>query len=207
VLGHSLRLAELCHGAGQGRAGARRLDDLRALDPGLATLDEALELLASAGSGRRCLIDLKAGGFEQEVGERLRAHRLVGNALVCSLSRRSLRTLAVRAPEIRRSISYPRDRFEASRRPLLAPLVPLALALMRRTLSRRLDRWLGELGAAAATIQHTLVSAELVERCHRGGAAVIAWTVDDGRELARLIAAGADGIICNDPGLVARTLS
>jgi glycerophosphoryl diester phosphodiesterase len=207
VLGHSLSLAELCHGAGSGRAGALGLQELRSLDPDLATLEEALELIAASGSCR-CLLDLKEEGYEERVAARVRAHGLLGRTLACSLSRRSLRLLAAQAPGLHLSISYPRDRFEASRRSLLAPLVPVALAGMRATLGLRIGRWLSELGASAATLHHMLVTPAVVGRCHIRGAAVIAWAIDGGEqpELARLTAAGADGIICNDPGLVTRTL-
>jgi glycerophosphoryl diester phosphodiesterase len=208
VLAHSLSLPELCHGAGSGVAGRRGLAELRSLDPSLATLDEGLELLRSATGRRRCLIDLKGEGFEEQVAARLRAHRLTRDTLVCSLSRRSLERIAAQAPEIGRSISYPRDRFEASRRLLLAPLVPPALAAMRLTLGLRLGRWLDRLGASAATVHHALVTPELAALCHARGAALIAWTVDaeDECELGRLVRSGADGIISDDPGRVTRTL-
>ncbi|MGZ4396968.1 MAG: glycerophosphodiester phosphodiesterase [Gaiellaceae bacterium] len=207
VLGHSLSLAELCHGAGVGDAGNRGLHELRALDPMLATLDEALELLVSLRTAGPLLIDLKDEGHEDAVALALRAHGLAAEALVCSLSRRSLRALAASASDVRRSLSYPRDRLDASQRPLLAPLVPPALAAMRKLLGVRIGRWLSETGAAAATLHHSLVTRELVARCHARTVAVVAWTVDDEGEARRLAALGADGIISNDPGLVTRILA
>jgi glycerophosphoryl diester phosphodiesterase len=50
-------------------------------------------------------------------------------------------------------------------------------------------------------LHHAVVSAPAVERAHRAGAAVWAWTVDDPIELARLDAAGVDAVISNDPGI------
>ena len=47
-----------------------------------------------------------------------------------------------------------------------------------------------------------LVSRSLVERCHARGAAVLAWTIEDEAALRRVLAAGVDGVIANDPRLV-----
>ena len=54
-------------------------------------------------------------------------------------------------------------------------------------------------GASAAMLHFSVVSAAAVERAHAAGAAVFAWTVDDEALLARMAAAGVDGVITNDP--------
>jgi glycerophosphoryl diester phosphodiesterase len=51
-------------------------------------------------------------------------------------------------------------------------------------------------------LHYALVSRRLVERCHARGAAVLAWTVEDRVALERVLAAGVDGVIANDPGLL-----
>jgi glycerophosphoryl diester phosphodiesterase len=51
-----------------------------------------------------------------------------------------------------------------------------------------------------------LVSAELVDRLHRHGFAVFAWTVDDAGEMERLVRSGVNGILTNRPGMLARVL-
>jgi glycerophosphoryl diester phosphodiesterase len=56
--------------------------------------------------------------------------------------------------------------------------------------------------ADAAMLHWALVSRSLVERCHARGAAVLAWTVEDEAALRRVLAAGVDGVIANDPRLV-----
>ena len=40
-----------------------------------------------------------------------------------------------------------------------------------------------------------------VERAHATSAAVLAWTVDTREDLERVVAAGVDGVITNDPRL------
>jgi glycerophosphoryl diester phosphodiesterase len=43
----------------------------------------------------------------------------------------------------------------------------------------------------------------LARACHEAGLELIAWTVDDAREMRRLAALGVDGICTNDPRLFA----
>jgi glycerophosphoryl diester phosphodiesterase len=54
-------------------------------------------------------------------------------------------------------------------------------------------------GASAAVLHHWVVSRPAVERAHARGAAVLAWTVDDSISLERVVSAGVDGVITNDP--------
>jgi glycerophosphoryl diester phosphodiesterase len=54
-------------------------------------------------------------------------------------------------------------------------------------------------GATALMLQHRLVTSAAVDRAHAAGAPVLAWTVDTAADLARVEAAGVDGVITNDP--------
>lgn len=199
VAGHSLDLVELCHGADRGDAGARTLDELRRLDAELATLEQVLELAEARPTTGPLLIDLKSRGLERPLIEAVRRHGLQERALLCSLERAQLVCLRELAPEIARSLSYPADRRRLSERKAIAPLVPLALHGLRLRLRRRIRGWLEQTGAAAVTLHHGVIGADLVRNCHEWGIAVFAWTVDDGRIRQRLVEAGADGIITNDP--------
>ncbi|MHB8060131.1 MAG: glycerophosphodiester phosphodiesterase, partial [Gaiellaceae bacterium] len=69
VAGHSLDLAELCHGAAAGVAGLRTLGELRRLDAGLATLEQVLELTAARPAAAPLLLDLKSRGREEALIE------------------------------------------------------------------------------------------------------------------------------------------
>jgi glycerophosphoryl diester phosphodiesterase len=55
--------------------------------------------------------------------------------------------------------------------------------------------------ADAAMLHYALITPLLVERCHARGAAILAWTVEDEETLRRVLAAGVDGVIANDPRL------
>ena len=53
-------------------------------------------------------------------------------------------------------------------------------------------------------LQHRLVSAAAVERFRAAGLPVWAWTVDELADLDRVLAAGVDGVITNDPRIFNR---
>jgi len=63
-----------------------------------------------------------------------------------------------------------------------------------------------ETGAQIVTPQYKLVTPEKVKEAHAAGIQVVPWTVDDAAEWQRLIDAGVDGIITNDPGALAAFL-
>lgn len=69
---------------------------------------------------------------------------------------------------------------------------------------------MGEAGtqsvAAGVGIPAGLVSPELVERMHRHGFGVFAWTVDDEAEMRRLVEADVNGVVTNRPGAFADVL-
>jgi glycerophosphoryl diester phosphodiesterase len=205
VLGHSLRVRELCHGAGSGRARGRSLAELQRLSPHLASFEQGLELLAQKLGDRTVIVDLKGERIAERVADALRAHGLAERALVSTLSLRSLRALRDHAPEIGRSFSYPQDRLGLANRRTAGPLVTAGLRLMRLQLGRRLASSLETASASAATIQHKLVTPALVEGCHALGVALFAWTVDDANRALELARAGVDGIITNDPRLLGST--
>jgi glycerophosphoryl diester phosphodiesterase len=199
VAGHSLDLAELCHGAARGDAGMRTLGELQSFDSELATLEQVLELAEARLASGPLLIDLKSRGRERPLIDAVRRHELQDRTLLCSLERAQLVSLHELAPEIARSVSYPADRRRLSERRVLAPLVPLALQGLRLRLQQRLGVWLERTRATAVTLHYGVIDTNLVRGCHERGVAVIAWTVDDADTGSRLIEAGIDAIITNDP--------
>ena len=129
------------------------------------------------------------------------AHGLEERTLVSSFRPSILGEVARRNPGLPRGIAYPGDRFGLSARRPFRSFVDPGLAALRTLLPYRLPRMLAGAGARAAMLQHALVSAGVVERCHAMGAAVFAWTVEAPADLERVLAAGADGVIANDPSL------
>lgn len=170
------------------------------LPESVASLDEALSLLAAEGVGAH--VDLKERGLEQGVAEALRDHDLLERSLVSSLDWAALRDLRRHEPSLRVGLSYPEDRFGLSGRRTFAPLLAGGLAAMKRTLPRLIGRWLDRAAASAAVVHRQLVTPSLIRACHHRGTAVWAWTVNDSTEAERLVEWGADAIITDDPRIL-----
>jgi glycerophosphoryl diester phosphodiesterase len=161
------------------------------------TFDEALALLAPTGRGIQ--VDLKTPGTETAIVEALRRHGLVGRSLVSTVRRESLRALAGLEPEVTRGLTYPEDRHGLSTRRLLGGLVRPGLSLMRAGLAPRIGRMLAGAQATAAVLHLQVVGSAVVERCHRLGAPVLAWTAVSADEVLALDRLGVDAIIADDP--------
>jgi glycerophosphoryl diester phosphodiesterase len=170
------------------------------LEPEPAGFDEALALLAGA-ERVGIQVDLKWHGYEVETAEAIMRHGLVDRTLVSTCHARSLRELAALEPGIARGITYPFDRRGVSQRRALAPLTATALLALRRLLPLRIGALLDAAGASVAVLHHSVVSRAAVARAHALGGAVLAWTVDDVTTFERVLAAGVDGVITNDPRL------
>jgi glycerophosphoryl diester phosphodiesterase len=199
VLAHSNDLHGVSHGAARGRVRGRTLEGLRQVAPDLPTFDEALAFCAERLPGIALQVDLKRRGIEEHVVETLRAHDVLERSWVSTFDAIALRRLAELDPELPRSYTLPRDRFGISKRGPLAPVVRVALGSLGASLPRRLPVLLARARAVAATLHHSVASKPAIDRAHEVDAAVYVWTVDDPKLAQRLVDAGADGIITNDP--------
>jgi len=168
-------------------------------------LGDALDLARRLGV--RVQLDVKRPGYEEAVVAALRGRGLVETSFVSSFSLPILRAFAAAEPALLRSFTYPEDRLGLSDRRLLKPTVRPALAAMRRALPRRLPRWLAAAGAGAATLNHAVVTRAAVEVCHRLGAAVYVWTVNEPALATTLAETGIDGIITDDPRILVGGMS
>ena len=164
------------------------------------TLDEALALLARADAG--VMVDLKSRGIERSAVETLREHNLLDRAVVASFHAASLRAVKEVEPASTTGFSYPFDRAGVSERKAFEPLIRVGLSGLRRALPARSARMLARAQADALVVHHALVSPTLVDRCHGWDTAVLAWTIEDDAALTRVLAAGVDGVIANDPRLL-----
>jgi glycerophosphoryl diester phosphodiesterase len=166
------------------------------------TLEEALALFsARAPAEVRLDLDVKSAGVERALIDALSAHDLVPRTLVTSFHWRILRRVRELEPGVAIGISYPNDSLGLSGSRGFAPLVGPGLAVLRRALPSRIGGMLRRARADATMLHHALVSPEVVARSHAAGAAVFAWTVETVDTLRRVLAAGADGVIADDPGL------
>lgn len=207
VLAHSDDLEEISHGRVRGRIAGRRLGELRTLAPDLATLDDALALLAERAPEVGAHLDLKSPGIERGVVAALRRHRAVDRAVVSSCDAQSLRVVADLEPNVAGALTYPCDRFGLGHRRSLAPARALALRALRMTLPGRIGDLLARAGAAVASLHWSVVTPAAVESAHRCGAAVLAWTVNDEATARRLVESGVDGVITDDPVALRDTLT
>jgi glycerophosphoryl diester phosphodiesterase len=199
VLAHSTRLGQVTHGAVYGRVRRRSLETLRTVAPNLPTLDDALAYCAAELPAVGLQLDLKRRGIERAVVESVRRHGVLERTWVSGSDPAGLRLIAELEPKLPRSYTLPRDRLGISRRGPLAPVIRGTLAAIGASLPGRLPELLRRAHAQAATLHYSVCSRAAIARAHEVGAAVYAWTVNNPRLARRLVEAGADGIITNDP--------
>ena len=169
------------------------------ITPTSPTLDDTFAFCAKRLPGIGLQVDLKRRGIERRVVDALYRHDVLDRAWVSGFDARALRRVSELEPELPRSYTLPRDRFNISKRAPVAPVVRAALASIGASLPRRLPVLLARARAAAATLHHSIASAAAIARAHELGAAVYVWTVDDANLAERFVRDGADGIITNDP--------
>ena len=206
IVAHSDHLEEITDGRAAGRIGDRSLTELRALAPDLPTFDETLAWFAAEGGGTALHVDLKLRSRLDEVAAAVERYGLADRVVVSAFHSAVLREVATASPGIQLGFTYPEDRLGVSRRPQLWPLVRLGLSALRTTVPTRLERLLRNAGATVLMLNHTLVTPRAVAKAHAIGVPVLAWTVDDPLVVARVVDAGVDGVISNDPEMVTATL-
>lgn len=207
VVAHSDRLEEVTHGALTGRVDGRSLEELREVAPALLTFDEALAWFASDARQVGIHVDLKLRHRLDELVALLERHDVVERAVVSSVHADALRAVAAASPRVRLALTYPEDRMRASRHRPLQPVVKAVLVGLSLALPRRLSSMVGAAGAGALMLQHRVVTDRAVAQAHALGVPVLAWTVDERRDAERVLEAGVDGVITNDPSMLLATLA
>jgi glycerophosphoryl diester phosphodiesterase len=151
--------------------------------PELATLDELLSLVGGH-PGTLLNVELKTmaiddRGLANSLAVALRAAGLGERVLVSSFNPLALLRLRLRAPELRTAYLW----FEGDSSPWFLR-TPLPGALLH------VDAFHPHHGAA---------SRERVNAWHRRGLMVNVWTVNSPPEVARMLQAGVDGVMADDP--------
>jgi glycerophosphoryl diester phosphodiesterase len=100
---------------------------------------------------------------------------------------------------VRIGFTYPEDKFEVSRRASLRPVLRVGLSSARAAVPVLVPRMVRRARATALMLHFALVTRRSVTAAHRMGVPVLAWTVDEPRDLEHVLAAGVDGVITNDP--------
>jgi glycerophosphoryl diester phosphodiesterase len=147
--------------------------------------------------------DLKLPGREYDLVAALHDHGLVERSMVSTMYVESLAAVRALEPSLRLGWTYPKVTKPWDRRRWARPAVVGVMAAMRRRLPQLVERRAPELGAAAVWIFHPLISPRLAEVTAELGVELIAWTVDDPARIGELLAIGVDGIVSNDPRLLA----
>jgi glycerophosphoryl diester phosphodiesterase len=206
VVAHSHDLHEVSHGRLSGSLQEWTLPALRAACPEVPTLSETLAFFAEEATAVGIHLDLKVRGREAEILDAVAKWRVIDRCFVTSFDPRSTRAFARWASDVRVGITVPRSVLGISDDGRAAAAARVGLTVVRTVMPRLVPSTLSLARASALVLHHSAVRREVVERAHGCGAAVVAWTVDDPRELARVDAAGVDAVVTNDPRIFASTL-
>lgn len=199
IVAHSDRLEEVSHGAAKGSVRTHTFEELRSIAPDVPTLDDALRFFVDEAPGVGLHVDLKLTTRVDELAHAVVRHGLERRTVISSHDVPSLRVAASCAPGVRLGFTYPDDRFGLSRRVVLRPLVAMGLGAARLVVPRTLPGRLRGAGATALMLHHRLATRAAVSSVRARGFAVLAWTIADAKELRRVVEAGVDGVIADDP--------
>lgn len=204
VVAHSDDLLEVSHGVFAGTVRDKSLQELRKLCPELPTLEEALAFFAGEAGGVGLHLDLKVRGREAEIAAAIRRFGLVERSLVSSYSFRTARSFARIDPALRVGITVPRGVLGITEHGRGARVARIALRILRWIAPFAAPFALRAARASVLVLHHSVVGEAVVQRAHARGAAVVAWTVDHPRDLARVDRAGVDAVVSNDPRIFAK---
>lgn len=207
VVAHSNDLHEVSHGAASGTLGGLTLAAVREVAPELPTLDEALSFFADEALGLGVHVDLKEADAADALLAAVDRFGLVERTLVSSFHRSAIRRLARAEPRLRTGISFPEDQLRISDRRGSAPLIRLGLHALRPAMPLLARALLASSGASTLVLHHALVGERLVRWARRRGVPVVAWTVDEPRDVERLDGVGVDAMVVNNPAVFASTLA
>jgi glycerophosphoryl diester phosphodiesterase len=172
---------------------------LEEIVPETPTLAETLRLFVEEAPDVGVHLDLKLTRRERDVIETLRGFDLADRSFVSSFYVRTARAIAELGGDVRTGITVPRSILGLSERGRGAPIARAGLWLLRLVTPPLVRPLLALAQAHAVVIHHTIVTAACVRAAHRRGAAVVAWTVNEPAELARVDAAGVDAVVTDDP--------
>jgi glycerophosphoryl diester phosphodiesterase len=177
-----------------------RTSDFRSILPGLLTIDEMIEINADRVP---LLLDVKLPGYEQQVIEAIKRHRLESSVAISSTHPQVLKRIKRAIPTARfglstghiaTGIAHRSFRFLMAKAVQVGTPIPLLVAMKA-------------CGATETMIQHRACTKLLVEEVHRSGRRVYAWTVDRPDQMQRVLKCGVDGIISNRPDLATEAVT
>ncbi len=154
----------------------------------IPTLEAVFEQL-----GQRVLLNVEikvdassSDRIDDIVASTIRSHGLADRVVVSTFDVETFMRLRRGNPDIRASLL-----FES---PVADPATAPPVDVLGPTLTVA-----AEFGAVGVHLEHTLVTPGVVERASELGLGVLAWTVDDEREMRDLALAGVEAILSNRP--------
>jgi glycerophosphoryl diester phosphodiesterase len=177
------------------------------IDGETPSLGDALRFFVEQAPEVGAHVDLKLTGREREVVESLRRHGLERRSFVSGVYLGTSRAVAASSREVRTGITFPRAMLGVTDHGRRAPIGRAGLRAVRRFTPALVPLLLNRTGATAIVLHHSLVTPASVGAAHTRHAPVVAWTVDDPVELARVVSAGVDAVVTNDPRIFTSTLA
>ncbi len=177
-----------------------RLDELQVILTGLLTLEDAIEM---TGDRFPLLLDIKARHISGPLIAAIEATPAKHRLSACGVFARTLRQLRQTFPTMQVGLSRGHSLTRLRNRYLerIGGILLSAPQSFTLTLSAK---WCG---AREVMIYHQMCTRLMVFACHLAGLRVNVWTVDEPRDMRRVLASGADGIISNRPDLVMEVLT
>jgi glycerophosphoryl diester phosphodiesterase len=149
-------------------------------------------------------LDVKLPGREEEIVEALGERGLIERAMISTMELHTLGRILELQPALRRGWTYPKVTKDwTKKRWARAPMLG-AMVAMRHRLPGLAAQKLPQFGVEAMWVYHPLVTPRLARICDLARVELIAWTVDDLPRMRKLLAAGVDGLVSNDPRLFAK---
>jgi len=165
-------------------------------------LTEALDaFLEPPLDGVEIDLDVKLPGREEELVEALGERGLIERAMISTMELHTLGRVLELQPALRRGWTYPKVTKDWTRKRWAKGPMLAAMVAMRHRLPGLAAQKLPRFGVEAMWVYHPLVTPRLARICDLAQVELIAWTVDDLPRMRKLIAAGVDGLVSNDPRL------
>lgn len=168
-------------------------------DTRLATILDYIKIMPGK---QNLYFDLKINGYEFDFLSLLRNHNVIERCIVTSSYAQSLRLLKVLEPELTVGLSFPRANIGMLGRIMLAPVLTPILILIRHIYPFILSFLCSYAKADFVAVYFRLLSKRLVDKAHRNGVLVFAFSVNRNRNIRKMEKWGVDGIISDYPDRV-----
>lgn len=143
------------------------------------------------------VLDIKSKGTAILVLEEVKRRNMMDRLLIASFDPRDLMNLKKKSSKVALGLILGFSRIALGPVGCVATLVTSLLPIKAAS-------WIG---ARAVLCSQSKASQRFVRRAHSRQLAVIVWTNDSARDLRRLVEAGVDGIISDEPDKVRRLIA